>query len=77
MTVKSTMSTSNPAEETAAAVSSPEMAEATVNPDSTSMMMKSTIIPNGVFIMLMIVPVADPPPLGNFHLSSQRRLKGS
>lgn len=51
---------SNPADPTAAAVSSPEMAEAIVKPERTSMMMKSMIIPRGVLIMLIIVPEAFP-----------------
>lgn len=67
ITTSKTMTTRSPADETAAAVSSPDMAEATVSPARTNMMMKSTMIPRGVLIMLIIVPeflaiVHTPPP---------------
>lgn len=67
ITVRSTITTRSPALETAAAVSSPLMADAMVRPERTSMMMKSTMIPKGVLIMPMIVPAAlgivqTPPP---------------
>jgi len=68
ITVSKTMTTKRPADETAAAVSSPEIAEAMLSPARTSMMMNSTMMPRGVLIMLIIVPplflgkVQTPPP---------------
>lgn len=58
MTVSKTMTTRRPADETAAAVSSPDMAEAMLRPARTNMMMKSTMIPRGVLIVFIIVPDA-------------------
>lgn len=57
------MTTNRPALETAAAVSSPEIAEAIVSPESTSMMMNRTMMPSGVRIMPMMVPEPDPLPI--------------
>jgi len=56
ITVRSTMITISPAEETAAAVRSPEIAEAILSPARTIRMIKSTTIPRGVLIMLMMEP---------------------
>lgn len=53
------MITNNPADETAAAVSSPDIAEAIASPERTSMMMKRIMIPNGV----RITPIMSPPAL--------------
>jgi len=69
------MTTRRPADDTAAAVSSPDIAEAIVSPARTNMMTKSTMIPRGVLIMLMIVPellaflpiVHTPPPKTNLE----------
>ena len=41
---------------TAAAVSSPEIEDAIVNPARTNIMIRRIMIPNGVLIMLMIEP---------------------
>ena len=57
MTTKSTITTRNPAEETAAAVSSPDIADATLSPAKTRRMMKRITIPRGVRITPMIEPV--------------------
>ena len=57
MTTKSTITTRKPAEETAAAVSSPDIAEATESPANTRRMMKRITIPRGVLITPMIEPV--------------------
>ena len=43
---------------TAAAVSSPDIDEAIVNPARTSMIINRIMIPSGVLIMLMIEPEA-------------------
>jgi len=62
---------SKPALETAAAVNCPDMADAIVSPAITSMMIRSTIMPNGVLIMPMIEPAADPP-LGDNYIPSNK-----
>jgi len=59
MTTKSTITTRKPAEETAAAVSSPDIAEATESPANTRRMMKRITIPRGVLITPMIEPVDE------------------
>lgn len=75
ITTRSTITTRSPADETAAAVSSPEIAVAIVSPESTSMMMNSTMIPSGVRMMLMIVPPPAPLPLGMLPTSPAQREK--
>jgi hypothetical protein len=60
-TTSSTTTTSNPAEETAAAVREPEIADATLRPASTIMTMSRIMIPNGVFMMSMMDPLALSP----------------
>jgi hypothetical protein len=56
------MTTNRPADETAAAVSSPDIAEATESPAITNMIINRTTIPKGVLIMPMIElePLAMP-----------------
>ena len=63
ITTSKTMTTSKPADETAAAVSSPEIEAAIVMPDRTSMIMKRIIIPRGVRMMLMMLPPPLPFPM--------------
>lgn len=71
MTTKSTITTNRPAELTAAAVSSPEIAEAILKPERTSMIMNRTIMPRGVLIMLRIVP-PEAPFFGMFTYTSPK-----
>lgn len=62
------MITISPAEETAAAVRSPDMAEAMVSPAKTRRMIKRTTMPRGVLIMLIMEPEA----LGKYQHLLQR-----
>lgn len=68
-TTRSTTTTSNPAELTAAAVKAPEIAEAILKPARTSMIMNRIIIPRGVLIMSIMLEVVLPD--GNLHQPSQ------
>jgi hypothetical protein len=70
ITSSRTINVSNPAEDTAAAVSCPEIAEAMESPARTSMITNRIIIPRGVFMMFMIVPVVPDAPLPNVLLPS-------
>ena len=72
-TTRSTIKIKRPAAPTAAAVSSPEIDAAIVRLESISIMMKRTMIPRGVRIMLMIVPV----PLAIYNTSPVTRRMGS
>lgn len=76
ITTRSTINVNSPALETAAAVSCPEIAEATESPARTSIIMNKTMMPRGVLMMLMIEPVAElgpDPPLPNVNQPSQEK----
>jgi hypothetical protein len=53
-TTRSTITTTRPALETAAAVKLPDIAEAIVRPASTSIMINRTTIPRGVLMIAII-----------------------
>ena len=71
ITTSNTMTTKSPAEETAAAVSSPDIAAATVSPERTNMIMKRTMIPKGVRMM----PIIEPDPLAIQHTPPKKDKK--
>lgn len=70
------MTTRSPAAETAAAVSAPLIALAMVKPESTSMMMNRMMMPRGVRIMLIMLPV-ELEPLPNLSNLLKDIVRGS
>ena len=71
ITTRSTMTTKRPAEETAAAVSCPDMAVAIANPERINMMINRRTIPNGVRMTLMI----EPAPLDITYTSPKTKME--